>query len=434
MSRFLVGIGKLFVGRTLSVVSNVLVMMLVSRLSGPFGFGVFATVLTTALFSSIICKFGLEQIAMAEAPRVGNSRPRLFALVKSILPLFGLGIFLNFSVLLFSHFSTSFQVYFSTFQLTVYVAVFVTLFSYQFILGEFFRGRGAFFWASLSKGGMSNSIMLVFLAWNYFFYESSTPDAELLWLSMMMAAGLGALTLTIVFLSLQWEKDETIETKPGVKNLFSSGWYFLLISIMLFLASQSDIWISAYMFGATKTGYYAAAARVVFLATFMASLVNGLFTPKLAKLANGDDLLQFEDTLRAMSFINLLVGVIVIFFLMIFAEPIIYVIFGEGFGSSAMLLRILLFGQVASILVGPVGYALIVLHYGKMLSFCVATGLLIGLGAVSIFSIWGLTQEKLAFSFALGNITVQLAMFLVLKRQGVSALPSANKVRELIYG
>lgn len=433
MLSFLSRIGKLLSGRTLSVISNMLILMLLSRLVDATGFGIFATVLSTALFCSIICKFGLEQIALAEAPRMGSNRQLVMSFVKSLLPIFGLGILLNFAVLMVFFAIPSFEIYLSSLRLFLYVALFVVFFSYQFILGELFRARGAFFWAGLSKGGASNLIMLTILAWIYFFVGGPPLEIEVIWLYMLMAVISGAIALTTILLTLHWDAGEAATSAPEANNYLTSGWHFFLSSLVIFLVSQSDIWISASVFSAEETGYYAAAARLILLTTFVASLVNGLFTPKLSRLARVDDLQSFEEMLRAMAFVNALSGFIVIVPLMLHAELVIYVIYGEGFESAGPLLRILLLGQIASVLVGPAGYALIVLNQGKVLIFSGMVGLVTSLGSLAIFSFWRLSQVELALSFAFGNITLQFAMFCVLKRSGVSALPSKKKVWGLIF-
>lgn len=411
-----------------------LIMMLVSRLSGPIGLGMFATILTTALFSSNICKIGLENIALVEAPRLGNSRPMLMSLVRRLLPIFGLGILLSFATIAAFFVAPSFKEYFSSFRLVLYVSVFVIFFSYQFILGELFRAREAFLWASLSKGGLSNLIMMAILAWTYFANEINSVTLETLWLYMLVAAGIGAFSLTTLLFSIRWESGgNSIPAEEG-KNLLLSARYYLLTSLVFFLVSQSDIWISASVFGAAETGRYAAASRLVLLVTFVASLANGFFTPQLSILAENDDMGPFENMLRAVAFFNAFFGFIVVLVLFTFAEPIILLIFGEGFERSGVLLRILLLGQVASVLVGPVGYALIILHQGKTLLIGTMIGLVTGLGLVVFFAIWGLSQVELALSYAVGNVTLQLAMYLALKRLGVSALPSVTNVKETIYG
>lgn len=433
MDRFLLGIAKLFLGRALSVVSNILIAMLISRLTGSVGFGIYATILTTGLFCSNICKFGLEQIALAEAPRVGKNKIALISLATNLLPLFGLGAFLSLLIIISLFLYPSFNVYFSSFQLAIYVAVFVTFFSYQFILGEFFRSREAFLWASVSKGGLSNLIMLSFLIYVYLLDGSEAIGSEMVWLLMAISAGTSALTLTLVLFLLRWDAFESEALPPYRKRHLKTGSYFLLTSLIIFLVSQSDIWISAIMFGAADTGFYAAASRIVFLTTFMASLINGLFTPKLSLLAASERMESFEEMLRAISLLNAISGFIVIIPLMSFAESVVTGVFGDGFERSGVLLRILLFGQIASVLVGPVGYALVILGQSRALLIAAMVGLITGLGLVLIFSIWGLNDVKLAFCFAVANIALQVTMFLSLKRSGVSALPSFRKIREAIY-
>ena len=201
---------------------------------------------------------------------------------------------------------------------------------------------------------------------------------------------------------------------------------------MIFLISQSDIWVSALLFGPVETGYYVAASRLVFLTTFFAVLLNGLFTPRLSRLAVAEDLQPFEDMLRAVSALNAMTGLAVAILLAIFAKHIIYLIFGGGFEDSTVLLRILLFGQVGSLIVGPVGYALVVLNRSQALFVAALFGLAASIGSLAFFSIGGISQVEIAMSFALGNIVFQLAMFTSLNGAGVSALPSTRKLRGLI--
>lgn len=434
MHKFLLSIGKLFVGRALSVISNMLILILVSRMSGPAGFGAFATILTTAMFSTSICKFGLEQVVMGEAPSAKRNRQQVFQVIRGLIPVYCLGIVLSISLIATFFVLPSFQEYFFSLELMLSVTAFVILVSYQFILGEFFRAREAFFLASLSRSGISNLIMLSLLVQSYLFGSDQGPDVETLWMLMTIAALLGAVILTLFMVNLDWDDGDQSHATPRAAGYFKPGFYFMTSTLLIFLVSQSDIWISAGMFGAAETGHYAAAARLILLTTFVAGLVNGIFSPKLAQLAKANNLIAFEDLLRAMSFINLLSGLIVYLLLLIFSADIIQLFFGKGFESSILLLRILLLGQVASIFVGPVTCALVVLQQARAILRSAVVGLVTGIGSVLIFSVWGLSQVELACSYALCNATFQFAMFLTLKRQGISALPAISKIRSAIYG
>ena len=434
MREFIVNTGKLFVGRSLSIVSNILILTLVSRISGPVGLGVFATILTTALFCSNICKFGLEQLAVSEAPNVSHSSVLTRRLLAGFCPVFLLGAILSSAILALIFVSPLFDQYFSSVRIVVLVSLFVIVFSYQFILAEIFRAKGGYLLASLSKGGASNLIMLSFLAWHYVDDNRSALTSEALWEMMLLAAGIAAALLTWVLSILRWEGPALGEERYEPGRYLRSGWHLLILSLVMFLISQSDVWISASLFGASQTGYYAAASRLVIMTTFIASLVNGVFTPKLARFSKQGDLRRFQSLLRAASLINFLFGALAAAILVAFAPTIIQLVFGAGFESSVEILQVLILGQVASILVGPVGYALIILHEEKRLLEASLLGLLTSWGTVLVFSTGGVQPGELAASFGLGNAVFQFAMFVALKRVGFSALPSVRKFREAMNG
>ena len=434
MRKFFIGAGMLFIGRALSIISNILILTLVSRISGPIGLGLFVTILTTALFCSNICKFGLEQVAVAEAPNVSHSRTLTKRLLLKFVPVFALGAFLSSIILAAIFFIPLFDEYFSSERIVLFVYLFVLLFSYQFVLGEIFRAKGAFLLASLSKGGVSNLIMLSLLAWYYFSDYQASLDSEALWGMMLFAAGAAALSLSWILSALHWEVRELDEGYHQPSGYLKTGWHLLVLSLIMFLISQSDVWISAGVFGANQTGHYVAASKLVLMTTFIASLVNGVLTPKLARLAKQGDSRRFESLLRAASLVNFLFGALLATVLVAFAAIIIEMVFGPGFEGSVEILQILILGQIASILVGPVGYALIILHQEKKLLNASMVGLVTCWGAVLILSLDGLHPKELAASFGLGNAAFQIAMFVALKRTGFSALPSVRKLSEAMNG
>ena len=424
---------KMFVGRAANVFMNFIILAVISRLVDKATFGVYLTLLSFALFASYLSRFGLEQVSMSMAREVIGSRENVVRLAKHFLPMFLFGQILVILFGLTIFLVPEYRILLNSVLTVGAIFMFVVLFAFQNILGEFFRANRNFLYASLSKG----TVLYLFALVGIVGYSLLTGPAMLqstsIWMIMMVASAGSALFLIVKFFQNIPQSDNNEDGKDYQLDWGSLGRpvLFMLSSVLLFLTSQSDIWISAYVFGPEKTGEYAAAAKVVLLVTFFASMINGWSIPDLARFKLEKDHTQFEMTLRASSFLNFLIGIFVTSLFYIFSEVLLTMIFGAGYTDAASILRILLLGQFVSVLVGPAGYGLVILDMARRTVLCSAIGFSVSVTIAMVFWAGGdFSILKLAIAYSVGNAVFQLLLFVAIRHLGISTLPSYRAFRE----
>ena len=129
------------------------------------------------------------------------------------------------------------------------------------------------------------------------------------------------------------------------------------IGLLAMVLTQADIVAVSVFMGPAQAGVYTAAARVAQATGVALVAVNFVLAPRVARLffAGKKDRLQREVSSAANWSTLLMAAACAV---VIPASPLILSLFGANFGGAADALRILMFGQLISAVIGPVGVAL----------------------------------------------------------------------------
>lgn len=182
----------------------------------------------------------------------------------------------------------------------------------------------------------------------------------------------GGAMLVLYALGQVFLKRKLPATTSNASATFNREW--LTVSVILGAASamqaiyaQSDIVVLGLVMSPTEISAYAAAAKVAVLAAFGLEIVNFRYAPLIARaFPQGGARLQdtVTDATRKIVLFTLPAAV----FVQLFAEDILK-IFGEGFSEEgAMVLRILVLGQMISALCGPVGFVCSMTNQERLLA------------------------------------------------------------------
>jgi len=137
---------------------------------------------------------------------------------------------------------------------------------------------------------------------------------------------------------------------------------FSLPTAMSGIVAVSIIWIDRLYVGyfrtTTDVGFYQAASQISLLAPLVLSGFNQIFTPMMADLYNRDEHGRLLELYRVSTKWATLVILPVAATAMVLAESLLVALFGSGFESAAVALRIIMIGQLLNVATGPVGVLL----------------------------------------------------------------------------
>ena len=187
------------------------------------------------------------------------------------------------------------------------------------------------------------------------------------------------ISLFVVYIILKKELPSEIqETSPAynIKVWIKSALPLSLIGGMLVINSQTDIIMLGAIKGPKDAGIYSIANAFSSLITFVLISVNASLAPSIASLYTSKNILKLQHKItisaRLILCLSLPIGIIIILF-----GKVLLSIYGADFVVGLSSLRILCIGQLVNALAGSVGLLLIMTGYERR----AAIG--IGIGAIS---------------------------------------------------
>lgn len=144
----------------------------------------------------------------------------------------------------------------------------------------------------------------------------------------------------------------------GPRHLAVLSAPMLLHSSGALVLKATDVWILSAYRDAAEVALYGAAMRVTNLVIFGLSVINMALPQLLASLHDEGRVKDFERLARTAATWSTVVSVPVFIFILLFAEPLLDLLFGAPYGDAATILIILAAGQTVSAIVGSPGMML----------------------------------------------------------------------------
>lgn len=196
----------------------------------------------------------------------------------------------------------------------------------------------------------------------------------------------------------------------------------LLVVAML---QQSILWGGQFISGAYVTpaslAQFAIAQRTSLLISFILIAVNLVSAPRFAAYYNANEINKLKKYVKTTTRLLIVISIPLVIIVFVFA-PQIMALFGKGFKSGAILLRILAIGQLISMMSGSVGYLLMMTgHQKEMRNINIINGIL----ALVLFGIlipkYGAIGAAISTSIAIGSQNL-MAVRQVKKKLGINTL------------
>ena len=339
--------------RITSAILAFVALMVIARLLGPEGVGIYALVLSFTQIAAMASRLGIDTILMRDVAR-DKDRPELVSLryqsvdiiyKKSVCLVICLGIFVAFLC----------DVIYEIEGLGVLMSIMmlsVAPIAFMYLNTETLKG--------LKK---TSSAILI---------SEVLPYCFLILGLFLLVPVIGIFATSICFLiayfaayvvskyaivksyfrnygSLNQVKGDSLYGWPFIKE----GFPVLLVNILELMLLAIGPFLLAYYFSESEVGAFRVAARIAMLTSFVMFAVNAVGAPRFSriyKLSNRDEL---EKSAAQISILACAMAAPIFFIFIVFPEVLMSV-FGDFFAKASSVLVIIAIGQLFYVLGGPV--------------------------------------------------------------------------------
>lgn len=365
-NKLTLGVAAAFFAKVSGAGLAFLFSVMLARLLGPVGTGVYFLSLTIVSIGATIARLGLD-VAVLRFASIANERSdrsTLAALYRQGLGLVVVtGVGITIFILLLSPYlqlggdnSDDLQ--------TILPVMLLALTPTALILlqGEFFKAIRAPGTATIVQAVLL-PMLLVMGATSFFWRGGATVyDIALLYGVAMTVSVLLAGAIWASRMPGLWREQGRFDTRLLLRTSLPLLW----VASMNLVMGWTDILVLGVWTDSATVGVYGVATRIAALTAFILVAVNSVTAPRFAALHAQGDHEGLERLAQRSAGWMLLAALPIILFLLLFPELILQ-LFGADFVGGASLLRILALGQLVNVSMGSVGYLLMMTGCERLL-------------------------------------------------------------------
>jgi O-antigen/teichoic acid export membrane protein len=423
------------IGRILSLIFGLVVLMLMTRYLGPAGFGYYTTITAFLQFFGIIASFGLYLVLLKMLGEFSefndDSRKEIEKIMNNFLS------FRLVSAIIFFSLAPLASLFF---PYPAVVKIGIALTSLAFIFSELNQIFVAFYqkilqtnWVMIAEiVGRIGLLILVFLfsKLNFGFY------------SILGAIILGsALNFLVLFLvSKKFIRVQFVFDLSFWRKIFSQSWPIAISLIFNLVYFKIDTILLSLYRPAQEVGIYGATYRVLETLIMFPPMFIGLILPQLSKFWLEKDLKRFEVVFQKSFDFLLMIALPLIFGVLVLADKIMVFIAGPEFIISGQVLRIIilatsvlfvaeLFKQTIVVIerqrqmiwfylitaiISLIGYFIFIPRYSYFGAAWVTVVVEVLMLCFPLILIWRVTKIRPNLKFFQKSLLASLVMFLIL--------------------
>ncbi len=428
LRRLLSGSAWALLGRSIAVPISLLLNALLARLLEPAEFGSYVLVISLTTFGVALGALGLNQLVIRLVAEARTLQPeRLTALAKRILLVTTVGGLVTALLLLLTTpwlDTVFFDGRLGERALFVLVAVLVAATTLMRVTVEIFRGladiRLASFFGGSTLGLLTNLLVLLGVAAIFTLNLQISLTGVVL---IVTGATLVALTLALTLL-FSYLPQGTESASIPLPALFNESWPLWVNSLMLFVATQADIWILSATTSPQDVAVYGAATRLILFVTMPLLIANAVLPPFIAELNVSGTKADLQRTLQGIATVTGVPALLVIIAFLLIGRQILGLVFGDFYQVAYPVLALLCIGQGANVLAGSCGFTLIMTGYQRdAMIITVLTSVLLISGGVLVTPRYGVIGLSACVAAA---IAIQNILLLATARYRVGVWTNIN--------
>ncbi len=406
----LTGASIAFVVRGMGAAMAFLLNVIIGRLLGVEGAGLYFLALSVTMICSVIARLGMENVLLrfiaANAALNDWGRVKgIFALglstvvVASVVGALGLAIAAPFFA----------NTVFSKPELTPmlrWMSFAVFSFSMMILLAESLKGLKRIAQSMLVSGGLYPLVALL-LIWPFVQWAGPVGACMAYTAGTIFAAGLGM---------IWWRQAVAGRSSPPSPFSSSELWASARPFWLMMLINKAIIpWAPVFLLGVyaplQEAGIFGAATRVVMLVSFFLVAVNTILTPKISELYVLGEFDKISQLAVRMTLA--LIAVSSPFFLvLVFAGDFVMRLFGTNFATGGTTLAILAIGQAFTVFGGSAGAMLMMMGHEKKMSLIALAASVILIGAcLFLIPRYGMIGAAIANVLSMGGLNLGLILF-----------------------
>lgn len=426
-------LGRTFLARGIAALGSLALVVVIGRVYGASGVGVYALAHSLIMGAAILARFGMDNALMRF---VGEDHHSPYVLRFFILAcrralgwslLVSLAIFFGRRGLEYAFSAEGLA------EVLVGIAVATPAFTLGFLLSGFFKGirrpataclleNGS---VALLAGGLVLALHLLTpiqglaaIGWAY---------AGAAWLVL----GQGAWQLW------RWRHQQSLATHR-VSPLTGVSWHqfnvssraFFVMSLAGFMQSVLSIMVAGWLLTDEGLGLFKTSQQTAMLISFILIVINAIFPPRFASLHREGKSQALGRLARQGALLGVTIAAPILLMCLLFPSWVLG-LFGSEFSQATSLLQILALAQLINVATGSVGFLLNMTGHESLMRnialICNAIGLSAFFVLIPLFGPLGAAMA-LAFVLVIQNL---VALYFVWRKLGIWTLPIPNVLRGL---
>lgn len=346
-----------FIFRVLAALGAVVLGVVLGRVYGAEGVGLFAIFQSIVSGGGILARYGLNNALIKYVSPDIHSKNTILFLSRALLVSFTLSIVISAIVLLSRHYiSVVFNI--STEEdLVLMAALAIPAVTCAFVLSGFMKAIRKPASANMLENGAVSLIAAILIL---FSSQYGVLDARSAYVSftvaawLVMAAGGGQVLLWI----FRFRKELTCSHKRISFSEFGAiANTFFIMSLSRFMQQVVSVWVVGYCLSNNELGLFKTAERVTLVINITLMVINTVFPPRFATLYFNNEIKSLEKLAQSGAKIGFYIASPLLVVCLIYPEQILS-IFGEEFREAANILRIIAIGQTIVVVTGSVEFLL----------------------------------------------------------------------------
>lgn len=216
-----------------------------------------------------------------------------------------------------------------------------------------------------------------------------------------------------------------LPSKDDVKYHLKEGWHVFISTIAINMYTTTNTFLLGLLTNNTLVGYYSIAEKIILAVNGLINPISQALYPFISRRVNDNkktSILFIRKLTKIMAFVGLVLSI----GLFVFSKPIISILFGDVYASSAILLQIMSVIPLAVSLSTIFGIqTMLTFNYKKAFTSIVMLGGILDI-ILGIILILMLKEVGIAISFTITEIFITVAMFLFLQNKGIKIIGKLN--------
>lgn len=320
--------GWLIAGRIYHMVLAFIVGLLTARYLGPSNYGLINYAATYTSFFSSFCTLGINSIIVknfVDHPEEEGETIGSAIVLKAISSV--LSVIMILCITLIADKGETIT------HIVVLLCGIGVMFQVMDTLNYWFQSRLQSKYAAIAAM-ISCTIVSIYKVWLL------VTGKSVVWFAISTSIDYAVIALVLLIIYKKNNGPKFIFSITKAKELFSSSYHFILAGLMVSIYASTDRFMLKQLLNEAEVGYYSTAVSVCSAWVFVLSAIIDSIYPDILQSFNSDKNI-FEKKNKQLYAIVFYVSITASCLLSVFAEPIVYILYGNDYLPAAAPLRVI---------------------------------------------------------------------------------------------